>query len=280
VSETEGAQKPGPDELWLPALSQPRPGRTRRRTQDVSAPLSREQIVRAAIAIADREGAEAISMRRIARDLEAGNMSLYWHVASKDELLALMIDAVEGEFEVPAPSGDWRADLTRTARNIREVLIRHGWMANFVGFRRSVGPNELGHLENSLATLCDSTLGLDLADALRVLMAVETYVLGFALRDQQEQLRTEHAGAQRLATESVAEANRQVRDYLGRLKASARYPHLTRMFEEGIELGRDERFDYGLECLLDGIESDLRTRVPKRPRQTDSKSSGLRRRKS
>ena len=96
--------------------------------------------MQAAIAIADREGAEAVGMRRIARDLQVGNMSLYWHVASKDELLALMIDAVEGEFEVPTPSGDWRADLTHTARNIREVLIRHGWMANFVGFRRSVGP--------------------------------------------------------------------------------------------------------------------------------------------
>jgi AcrR family transcriptional regulator len=224
--------------------------------------------VRAAIAIADREGAEAVSMRRIARELQAGNMSLYWHVASKDELLALMIDAVEGEFEVPTPSGDWRADLTRTAHNIREVLIRHGWMANFVGFRRSVGPNELGHLENSLATLSGSTLGLGLADALGVLMAVETYVLGFALRDQQE-LRTEREGAPRLATESSDETDRQVRDYLGRLKATGRYPHLTRMFEEGIELGRDERFHYGLECLLDGIERDLLGRPPMQQPGTD-----------
>ena len=226
-------------------------------------PLSREQIVDAAIAIADREGADAVSMRRIARDLHAGNMSLYWHVASKDELLALMVDAVEGEFDVPTPSGDWRADLTRTARNIREVLIRHGWMANYVGFRRSVGPNELGHLENSLATLTGSALGIDLADALRVLMAVETYVLGFALRDQQE-LRTEQAGAQRLATESADETDRQVRDYIGRLDATGRYPHLTRMFVEGIALGRDERFEYGLKCLLDGVENDLLKLAPGR----------------
>ena len=123
-------------------------------------------------------------MRRIARELGAGNMSIYWHVASKDELLALMIDAVEGEFEIAEPSGNWRADLTRSAHDIRAVLIRHAWMANFIGFRRSVGPNELVHLENSLATLCGSELRLRLADALRVLMAVETYVLGFALRDR------------------------------------------------------------------------------------------------
>ena len=94
-------------------------------------------------------------------------------------------------------------------------------------------------------------------------MAVETYVLGFALRDQQE-LRTEQDGAQRLATGSVDETDRQVRSYLGRLKATGRYPHLTRLFDEGIELGHDERFEYGLACLLDGIERDLLKLAPGR----------------
>jgi AcrR family transcriptional regulator len=215
--------------------------------------------VHAAIAIADREGAEAATMRRIARELHAGNMSLYWHVASKDELLALMIDAVEGEFEIPAPSGNWRADLTRTAHDMRAVLIRHCWMANFIGYRRSVGPNELVHLENSLATLSGSDIGLGLADGLRILMAVETYVLGFALRDRQE-LPTERGEAPRVGTDPAADTNEQILLYLGRLKATGRYPHLTRMFEEGIALGRDERFEFGLKCLLDGIEMDLSAR--------------------
>lgn len=190
--------------------------------------------------------------------------SFYWHVASKDELLVLMIDAVESEFEIPPPSGDWRADLTRTARNIREVLIRHGWMANFIGFRRSIGPNELRHLENSLATLCESELNLGLADSLRVLMAVETYVLGFALRDRQELL-TEREATARLAADPATSTISQVQDYLGRLNATGRYPHLARLFEEGITLGRDERFDYGLECLLDGVEIDLRARSQASP---------------
>ncbi len=218
----------------------------------------------AAIVIADREGAEAVTMRRIARELHAGNMSLYWHVTSKDELLAFMVDAVEGEFQIPAPSGNWRADLTRTAHDIRAVLIRHGWMANFIGYRRSVGPNELVHLENSLATLSGPEVGLGLADGLRILMAVETYVLGFALRDRQE-LPTERGEAPRLGADPTADTNQQVLAYLGRLKAAGRYPHLTRMFEEGIALGRDERFDYGLKCLLDGIEIDLRARSEAKP---------------
>jgi AcrR family transcriptional regulator len=254
------------EDLWLPALHTSRPRRSRSANRGPPTPLSRHQIVEAAIAIADREGPDAIGMRRIARELQVGNMSLYWHVASKDELVALMVDAVEGEFEIPAPSGNWRADLTRTARNIRDVLIRHGWMATFIGFRRSLGPNELRHIENSLAALSDSDLRLGIADAFRVLMAVETYVLGFALRDQQEPP-TEREGGQRLAAEPTTDTNAEGGRYLSRLKSTGRYPLLTRLFEEGIELGRDERFDYGLECLLDGIERDLRARSTKQHRR-------------
>ena len=241
--------------LWLPPLS----GAAARRRPTLGTTrnlLSRDQIVSSAIGVADAEGADAVSMRRIARELGVGTMSLYWYVASKDELLALMIDTVEGEFEIPSPSGNWRADLTQAAHNIRAVLVGHGWMANFIGYRRSVGPNELVHLENSLATLAGADLGLDLATALRILMAIETYVLGFAQRDQQE-LRVEQDAAERLAANPESSVLHQVSDYIERLKATDRYPLLARLFEEGTVLGRDERFDYGLERLLDGIEADL-----------------------
>lgn len=246
--------------MWLPPLSG---AAARRRPTRPSRPrdlLSRDQIVRAAIAVADAEGADAVGMRRIARELDVGTMSLYWYVASKDELLAFMIDTVEGEFEIPPPSGNWRADLTQAAHNIRSVLVRHGWMANFIGYRRSVGPNELIHLENSLATLAGADLGLDLAEALRILMAIETYVLGFAQRDQQE-LRVEHDTAKRLAANPESSVLYQVSIYIEQLKATGRYPLLARLFEEGTVLGRDERFDYGLKCLLDGIEADLQHRT-------------------
>ena len=86
--------------------------------------LSRAEIVRAAIAVADAEGPEAISMRRIAREVRAGVMSLYWYVSSKEELLDLMLDAIEAEIEVPDPSGDWRADLGVFAHRTRDSLRR------------------------------------------------------------------------------------------------------------------------------------------------------------
>jgi AcrR family transcriptional regulator len=262
-----GQPEATPEDLWLPPLTTPRRRRGSAPKRGAKHPLSRDQIVRAAIEIADREGAEAVGMRRVARELQAGNMSLYWHVAGKDELLALMIDAVEGEYETPVPSGDWRADLTRTARNIRAVLLRHGWMASFVGFRRSIGPNELPHLEHSLAALSGPELGLGIVDAFRVLMAVETYVLGFALRDQQE-LSMERDRAERLATTDAADITDRMNDSVDQLRATQRYPHLIELFDGGLTIGRDERFEYGLACLLDGIEIDLRTRA--RPNESPS----------
>jgi len=216
--------------------------------------LSREGIVAAAIAVADAEGPDAVSMRRIARDLSVSAMALYWHVASKEDLLVLMVDAVEGEIEIPPPSGDWRADLTRTARRYRQVLLRHGWMTSFIGLRRSLGPNELPHIEHSLAALDD--LGLTIRQAFNVLMAVETYYLGFALREQQE-LAVERVNAAMEPTQLRAIITEQG----ARLRATNRYPHLAELFAGGTLLTRDERFEFGLARLLDGIEADLASTI-------------------
>ena len=266
VSQTQ-ADKAEDADLWFPPLTEHRRAAGSVRRRRAPSALTRDRIVAAAIAVADSEGADAIGMRRVARELGAGPMSLYWHVTNKEELIALMIDAVEGEYEIPAPSDSWRADITSTARNMREVLLRHGWMANFVGFRRSVGPNELPHLEHSLATLSRPGLGLGLAEALRIMMAVETYVLGFALRDQQEQSATQlqHAAANNDNVVDPDTTAASFHDYLTRLRATHRFPHISSLFDQGIALTLDERFDYGLECLLDGIELNLkRRRSPKK----------------
>ena len=115
--------------------------------------LSRDEIVSAAIAVADAEGPEAISMRRIAREVGAGAMSLYWYVASKEELLDLMLDAIEAEIEVPEPSGDWRADLGDFAHRTRAALRQHQWAVEFIGTRPPSGPNDVRNLERLLSLL-------------------------------------------------------------------------------------------------------------------------------
>jgi AcrR family transcriptional regulator len=237
--------------LWVlapPASSNV--SRTRARSSSRPSGLTRDQIVFAAIAIADREGPEAVTMRRIGRDLRVSPMALYWHVASKEDLQALMVDQVEGEIEIPAPSGDWRADLTTTAGRYRETLLRHGWMTRFLGLRRSLGPNELPHVEHSLAAL--DHLGLTIRQAFNILMAVETYYLGFALREQQE-LGAERAHGQMKPAEIRTGILREAE----RLRANDLYPHVATLFEEGGFLTRDERFEFGLARLLDGIEGNL-----------------------
>lgn len=223
-----------------------------------AAALSRDAIVAAAIAIADAEGPEAVSMRRIARELNAGTMSLYWHVGSKEELLDRMIDTVQGEQQVPEPSGDWMADLAALARNSRASLHQHRWMMDFMGGRPPVGPRSLQNLERALASF--GGLRLDKATAVTIVMTVMTYVLGTVLREVQE-----INGQRHLAEQFAGLTDEQKENALGefteRIRSSGRYPHMTALIEERVDPDapdtRDDRFEYGLGCLLDGIAARL-----------------------
>jgi AcrR family transcriptional regulator len=223
-----------------------------------AAALSRDEIVRTAIKVADAEGPDAISMRRIARELNAGTMSLYWHVASKDELLDLMIDSVQGEQQAPEPSGDWRADLRALTRNARAALHRHTWMVDFMGGRPPVGPKALQNLEHALGSL--DGLGLDKATAMNIVLTVTTYALGAVLREAQE-VNGERYMEQQFAGLSEEERNEMLGDFITRIRAAGRYPHMTALIESGIDPDaaetRDARFEFGLDCLLDGIEARL-----------------------
>jgi AcrR family transcriptional regulator len=227
-----------------------------------AAALSRDEIVRVAIRIADAEGAGAINMRRIARELNAGTMSLYWHVASKEELLDLMIDAVLGDLQAPEPSGDWRSDLATLARNTRRALHQHRWMMEFLGGRPSLGPKGLRNIERALSSL--DGLGLDKATAMTIVMTVTTYSLGAVLREVQE-MNTEHSQNEMFGALSEQEREAWQHQFVARLSESGRYPHMAAMIGEGVDPDapetRDERFEFGLGCLLDGISA----RLPVRP---------------
>ena len=216
--------------------------------------LSRDEIVRAAIEVADAEGPEAISMRRIARELNAGTMSLYWHIGSKEELLDLMIDSIAADAEAPEPSGDWRKDLRAIARTTRASLHRHPWAVNFMGGRPPTGPKTLRNLERSLSSL--DGLGLDTVTAMTSLIMVGTYVLGAVLREIQE-TNGERYMADQFADMSDAEKQAVLAEFTERVRQSGRYPHLVTMISEGIDPDaadtKDERFEFGLDCLLDGL---------------------------
>jgi len=219
--------------------------------------LSRAEIVDAAIAVADAEGSDAISMRRIAQVLRAGTMSLYWHVASKDQLLDLMLDALIGEIEVPEPSGDWRADLRTQARNERATLLRHLWVMDFLGGRPPLGPNTLLYLDRSLALL--DGLGLDAATAvISILGTTQTYVMGSVLREMRE-ARAERDQEQSGIDPAEWEPARTA--WRNRLADDGRFTRVVRFLDGDIDPDaaetRDERFEFGLDCVIDGIAAKV-----------------------
>lgn len=216
--------------------------------------LSRADIVDTAITIADTEGTDAVSMRRIAREMRAGAMSLYWHVSSKEELHQLMLQRVQAESEAPVPSGDWRADLRTYAGNARAALLRHSWAIDFIGSGPPSGPNDARNMERLIAAF--DGLGLDFATVIYLIMTVGTYVLGAALREVQE-IRWQEAAAG-LPEAEVAEL---LGEFERRIRQSGRYPHMIRImdtdFDPDSPATRDYRFEFGLDCVLDGIAARL-----------------------
>jgi AcrR family transcriptional regulator len=220
--------------------------------------LSRAEIVATAIAVADAEGPDAISMRRIARELGAGAMSLYWYVGSKEELLDLMLDSIQAEIEVPEPSGDWRADLRAFAHRSRAAMIRHQWALEFIGNRPPSGPNDAQNLERLLGIL--AALDLDARLTIDLVTTVATYVTGAVIREAQEirgERDRELAEADLTAEELQAERDR----YRNWFEASGHYPQIMRFITAGVDpddpATRDERFEFGLDCVLDGIAARL-----------------------
>jgi len=221
--------------------------------------LSRAEISKAAIAVADAEGPDAISMRGIARELNAGAMSLYWYVGSKEELLDLMLDSIEAEIEVPEPSGDWRADLGAYAHRTRAAMSRHRWAMEFIGSRPPSRPADVRNLERLLGLL-DGTGVDDARVIMGIFMTVATFVIGAVMREAQEiRFQREQEQAEANLTDEEIRAERE--RYRTWFEASGRYPRITRLMESGIDpddpATRDERFQFSLDCVLDGIAARL-----------------------
>lgn len=120
---------------------------------------NRAEITAAAVELADREGLEAVSMRRVASVLGTGAASLYRYVATRDDLLDLMTDSTASEYNLPAPSGDWQADLLTIARQARQIMRRHPWLPAMVMGRPVLGPQGIDLLEHVLDVLADHPAG-------------------------------------------------------------------------------------------------------------------------
>lgn len=215
--------------------------------------LSIAAIVRAAIRVADREGLEAISMRRVAQELGSGTMSLYRHVAGKDDLLDLLLDAAFGEIALPdKPSRNWRMNLRVAARETRIALKRHPWLGALLSRRPPLGPNYLRHFEFLLASL--AVLKLDIAAAVRMVGTLYVFVMGYVSFELAEEESYRHGGM------SEDERRKSVAPYMDRVISTGKFPNLARFLVAGAEMPDERGFEYGLDCVLEGMAARVKPR--------------------
>jgi AcrR family transcriptional regulator len=144
-------------------------------------PLSKQRVVTESIRLADSEGVDKLSMRRLADELGAGVMSLYYYVANKDELLDAMIDVVFDEIGLPSDRGGWKAAMWQRAMSARRVLGRHPWAITLMESRTTAGPANLRHHEAVLACLREAGFSVEMAT--HVYWLLDSYVYGFALQE-------------------------------------------------------------------------------------------------
>ena len=212
--------------------------------------LTHEQIARAAIEIADSQGVQALSMRKVAARLGSGTMSLYRYVASKEDLLDLMVDAVIGEGLPDKPTGDWRSELAETARRVRASAHRHPWAIRYVLARPNFGPNALRSIEYSMA--CVDGLGLDIDGMLDVVSTVNAFVVGFVQAELAEKEARHRTGL----TEEQWRA--RVSPYIRQLVATGRHPYFERIVVEAEDFPDiDSTFERRLSLVLDGVAAGL-----------------------
>ena len=224
-----------------------RPEPTERRALS---PLSRDRIVRAALALADAEGLEAVSLRKVAAALDVGPMRLYRYAGTKEELLELMVDAVYAE--IPPPTGStWQDILRSIAHGTRQAALEHEWFADLLGGRPQFGPAALAHTEASLAALRATSAFPDPSAVMRALDALSAYRIG-AVRKEITARR-----AERTTGLDERDWQRSNGPYLTRMFATGNYPALAEVVHEAEHLDAATRFDLGLGYLLDGIEANL-----------------------
>jgi len=210
----------------------------------VRAPLTRERVLRAAVALADRDGIDGLSMRRLGQELGVEAMSLYNHVANKEDILDGMVDVIVGEIDPPVAGVDWRTTLRERVLSARRVMLRHPWASVAVVSRKAPTPTVIEYMDSIARVLRTGGFSAELTH--HAFHVLGSRILGFVqeLYDDSEQL----AGSP-----EVAAMMEQLTD---------RYPYLAEMAmvathdDQVVGTGCDDQveFEFGLDLLLDGLE--------------------------
>src|SRR4051812_37918580 len=234
--EPEPASAPGGRPMSATAAAEPGP----------RLPLSRERVLRTGLALADEHGLQWLSMRKLGQALGVEAMSLYHHVANKDDLIDGMIDLVFAEIEVPRDQTDWKAAMRTRAASAREVLARHRWANGLMESRRTPGAATMRHHDTVIG--CLRRAGFPIALVAHAYAALDSYIYGFAMQERALPFDT---------PEQTAELAQAI---LARFPVDE-YPHLAELtFEHVLQPDYDfaKEYEFGLDLLLDGLDNALR----------------------
>ena len=209
---------------------------------DVRPRLNRERVLQAGIALADEAGIEALSMRKLGEQLAVEAMSLYKHVANKDDLLDGMVDDVFAEIDKAADERNWRATMRRRAVSVRQVLKRHPWALPLMQSRTNPGPSTLSNLDSLIGVLRDA--GFSIVLTAHALSVIDAYIYGFAIQEKALPFDTEERSTEVVQQILVA-------------MPVGEWPHLVEFSREhvlkpGYDYGQE--FEWGLDLVLDGLE--------------------------
>ena len=209
------------------------------------AALTRERILRAAISLADRDGIESLSMRKLGHELGVEAMSLYNHVRNKVDMLDGMVDVVFSEIELPANGEEWQIAMRKRAISARQALLRHPWAIGLMESRATPGPATLRHHDAVLGSLRAAGFSIDMAA--HAYSILDGYIYGFTLTELTLPF-------------SNSEGSAGVAEIAGNILEGFRpdqYPHLAEMaVDRAVKPGYNygDEFEYGLDLILDGIK--------------------------
>ena len=217
-------------------------GSSTERTAPPRAPLSKERVIVEAVALADEAGIAALTMRKLADRLLVEPMSLYHHVANKDEILDAMVDVVFREIDLPPLDVDWKVAMRQRAASARSALRRHPWAVGRMESRLTPGPATLRHHDAVLGCLRGSGFSIELAA--HAFSAIDSYLYGFAMQELNLPFHTPEEAAAMAAT------------FLDQFPADL-FPHLAELtvahvLQPGYDYG--DEFAFGLQLILDGLE--------------------------
>lgn len=211
--------------------------------------LTRERVLRAALAIADENGIESLSMRQLGGRLGVEAMSLYNHVANKDDILDGIVDLVVEEITIPSVGADWRSAMKERAVSARRAFNHHPWASALMDSRVSSGPARLRYYDTMIGTLLGAGFSLELAA--RAFSVLDCYIYGFARQLLNMDLNEDKTNKKQAAA---------LRDAM----PDDVYPHLAEIAELTMKNGYDEEadFEFGLNLILNGLESILKSDKP------------------